>query len=190
MPRYVKVIIGAVGFFAIYTLWMFLLPSKFELKEQIEINASIDDVTKVLLDEGVRNEWISWQYNDSELTLNSEEGEVYFWESEINNTQGTFQIELLQNETVQVEVEFLKPQKLFFTEKYELSSYRNEVKVFLFINGSYSFFQRWANKTAHLLLQEHLKASLINLKQLIENQGLRPNSEEKDKNPIDKLGST
>ena len=109
MPRYVKVIIGVIGFFVIYTLWMFLLPSKFELKEQIEISASVDDVKMILLDEDVRNEWISWQYNDSESTLNSEQnGDVYYWESAINNTQGTFQIELLQNETVNVDVEFLK----------------------------------------------------------------------------------
>lgn len=181
MPRHVKVIIGVIGFFVIYTLWMFLLPSKFELKEQIEISASVDDVKMILLDEDVRNEWISWQYNDSESTLNSEQnGDVYYWESAINNTQGTFQIELLQNETVNVDVEFLKPQKLFFTEKYEISSYGDEVKVFLFINGSYSFFQRWANKTAHLLLQEHLKASLINLKQLIETNVILPTQTEEN----------
>ena len=151
---------------------------KIHVSRNVNINASPDEVYKILSDFNHWRAWSPWLIQEPEATNKvSDDGKLNEWEGERVGSGNMRITDEKANEQIKMDLTFLKPWKSEAKVTFELSEKDHSTDVTWSMDSSLPFFMFWMKKMMTELIGMDYDRGLKMLKELIEEGQVHSNLE-------------
>ena len=150
--------------------------AKLNVDRSIVINAPVDKVYQVVSDFHQWRPWSPWliQEPSAEVTVR-EDGKYYEWVGDRTGEGKMSVIDEEPNQSVDYDLEFLKPWKSKAKVRFETKPEGSGTKVTWFMDSSLPFFLFWMKKMMTNMLNSDYDRGLNMLKEYVENGDVKSN---------------